>query len=81
MCLYVGVCARAHMCVCVCVNIRVCVCGCVCPVRLCVCVSSCECVCPCLTPCVRLFPYRYGVAKISRLHKNIGLFCRISSLL
>jgi len=59
---------------------------------VCICVCICVCVCvyvrilffvcsaeraACVTACVM----RYGVAMISRLLKNIGLFCRIQSLL
>jgi len=55
----------------VCAYVRVCVCVCVC-----VCVHVCACACV-----LRMDEVANWVATISRLLKNIGFFCRISSLL
>jgi len=61
----------------VCVCVRVCA-----YVRVCVCVCVCVCVHVCACACVlRMDEVANWVATISRLLKNIGFFCRISSLL
>jgi len=77
------VCVWVGVCVCVCVGVCVCVCVFVC---VCVCVSVCDLAVVLDIDEVDLNSYikhiregcsvLYGVATISRLLKNIGLFCK-----
>jgi len=69
------VCVRMREGVCVGVYVFACVCLCVClGVRVLVCVSTCA--CRRMDKCLHVAPIRYGVATISRLLKNIRLFCK-----